>query len=63
MVVIEFAGNTLRTRFCGKKLNFVHQGTAPCLIDPSAEFALQTFELFLPRLSVGNDYQTAALAP
>src|ERR1700722_1365182 len=60
VLVIHFSGNTLRARFCGKKLHFADQSSAPFLVYASAEFPFQAFELRLPRFSVRLYYQAAA---
>jgi hypothetical protein len=62
VLVVGFVGDSIGRRFCGDDLNLPNQITAPGLIDPAADFALQRFDLVLPGLTIGRQFETVGIA-
>jgi hypothetical protein len=61
VIVVEFMRNVA---WFGRhdKFNFTHQITAPVSIHLGAKLAAHRFELDLPRLAVGSNFQTTGSA-
>jgi hypothetical protein len=47
----------------GDDLNLANQIAAPGLIDPAADFALHRFDLALPDLAIGRQFEAVGIAP
>ena len=62
VVVVGFVGNAIGTRPGGNDLNLSNEIAAPGLIDPAADFALHGFDLVLPGLAVGRQYEAVGVA-
>lgn len=60
MFVVGFARDA--GGLCLDEFQFADQGSAPCLIDAAAEFALHALQLFLPGSAAGGEFEEAALA-
>jgi len=59
--VIGLMGHVPRTRFRGDKRNLAYQVTAPCLVDSVAQLSLHSFDLPLPCLRVGCDFEQSTV--
>jgi len=62
VLVVQFAGDAPRSRLARSEFYFADQAAAPGFVDARAELALHAFELLLPGLAVGGDFETAILA-
>ena len=63
VLVVHLMGNAIRPRLCGDEFHFVDESSSPRLVNASAEFSFQAFELFLPRFSVRHDREAAPFTP
>ncbi len=62
VLVIHFARELAWTRLGCGELHFADQSAAPGFVHLRAEFRLHLFELLLPRIVIGGDFQAPRLA-
>ena len=62
MLVVQLVRDVARTGLGGDEFHFADQLAAPGFIHLRAELAFHFFQLFLPGLAVGRDFQAALVA-
>jgi hypothetical protein len=62
VLVVGFVGDSIGARPRGDNLDLPNKIAAPGLIDPVADFALQGFDLVLPSLTVGRQFEAVGIA-